>query len=835
MPAHGDAEEPEEPDAASFAAVLRRHRLAAGLTQEALAERAGLGVRTLQGVEGGRRPQRATAGSLADALGLTGAAREGFLAAAGPPPPRRGAGARHDGRVPAPGNLPAELYSFVGRERELAAVAGLLATARLLTLTGPGGVGKTRLALQAAAAVRARFPDGVWLVELAPLADAALVPQAVAAAVGVREAQGRPLRATLSDALRPQRLLLVLDNCEHLLAACARLADALLRACPAVRVLATSREALGIAGEVPYRVPSLALPDPDRPPPAAALLHAPAVRLFVARARAAAPGFRLTDRNAAAVAQVCVRLDGIPLALELAAARMPVLSVERLLDRQEDRFRLLTGGARTALPRQQTLRAAVDWSYALLTAPERRLFAHLAVFAGGFTLEAAEAVGADAGFAAGEVLDLLTRLVDQSLVDVLADESPDGTARHRLLETLRQYAEERLAATGEAAAARRRHAAYYLALAERAAPELEGPRQRAWLDRLEAEEDNLRQALRWSQAEGGSAAAGLRLGGALRVFWQLRGHLAEGRRWLAAVLAAPRERASDRPRAAALFAAGMLAYLQGDHAAAHAALEQSLALCRELDDPAGGARALSFLAAVALRRSEPGARALAEEAVACARAAGAPHPLAMALFYLGTAAGRSAPDAARTHLAESLARFRAVGDGFWCSAALSAQAGRLRAAGDDAAARVTYEEALAIRRRLGERRGEAALLYNLAVLDQRAGDRPGARTKLTAALGRFQAVGDRHGAAWCLAGLAALAEAAGHPEQAARLLGAAEPHLMAEALPLHPPDAADRAGTLSRVRRRLGEPAFAAAWAAGQAMSLEQAVAAALADAPAPG
>ena len=448
--------------------------------------------------------------------------------------------------------------------------------------------------------------------------------------------------------------------------------------------------------------------------------------------------------------------------------------------------------------------------------------------------------GPPAKTAPPDVLDGLAALVDQGLLRP-AEEAPPGgppgepqEPRFLLPEPVQEYALERLEQRGEAEAVRRRHAAYFVGLAERAAPGLEGPDQAAWLGRLERDHDNLRAALAWSRSEAGDPEAGLRLGGALRGFWHRRGHLAEGRRWLAAALAAPPGRASDRARTGALLAAGDLAYLQGDHAAAHAALAQSLALYRGLGDPAGCAGALSVLAAVALRRGDPGARALAEEAVACARAAGAPRPLARALFNLGRVAGPGDRAAARAHLAESLGLLRAVGDDWWCSVVLGAQGGLLRAEGHDAAARARYEEGLAIRRRLAERRGAAALLHDLAVLDQRAGDLPGARARLAEALGLFRAVGDRHGAAWCLAGLAAAAEAAGQPARAARLLGAADPHLTAEAMPLHPPDAAERAGTRARVRRRLGAAAFAAAWAEGQAMPLEQAIAAALEDAPAP-
>jgi non-specific serine/threonine protein kinase len=365
-------------------------------------------------------------------------------------------GARPARASPARHNLPLQLTSFVGREQALAEVGQLLATTRLLTLTGAPGVGKTRLALQVADEMWDAYADGVWLVELAALADPALVPQAVAAVLGVQEPPGRPLLGTLAEALRAQQVLLVLDNCEHLLAACATLADQLLRAGPHLEILATSREALAVAGETTWRVPSLAVPAdaPASGDGGATLVECEAVRLFVARACAAVPSFTLTERNAGAVGHVCRRLDGIPLALELAAARVRALPVEQLAVRLDDRFRLLAGGSRAALPRQQTLRAAVDWSYALLPEAEQVLLRRLAVFAGGWTLEAAEAVCAGDGLAPENVLELLVELVNKSLV--LAEEA-GGERRFRLLETLRQYAWEKLQAAGEEAAVRGRH------------------------------------------------------------------------------------------------------------------------------------------------------------------------------------------------------------------------------------------------------------------------------------------------------------------------------------------------------------------------------------------
>jgi predicted ATPase/class 3 adenylate cyclase len=344
-------------------------------------------------------------------------------------------------------NLPAQLTSFVGREQAITDVTQLLTTSRLVTLTGPGGTGKTRLALQVAAGVLEAYSDGVWLIELAPLSDAALVPQAVATALGLREDASRPILATLTDFLSARNLLLIIDNCEHVVEACAQLAGALLRGCPNVHILASSRETLGIAGEAPFRVPSLATPDPRRLPPIEMLTQYEAVRLFVERAAAVLPGFRLTHDNASAIAQVCSRLDGIPLALELAAARVTVLRVEQIAARLDDRFRLLTGGSRTAVPRQQTLRALIDWSYDLLAEAERVMLQRSSVFVGGWTLEAAEAVCAGDGLDHDEVLDVLAQLVNKSLV--VADREQGQETRYRLLETIRQYALERLVESGK--------------------------------------------------------------------------------------------------------------------------------------------------------------------------------------------------------------------------------------------------------------------------------------------------------------------------------------------------------------------------------------------------
>jgi predicted ATPase len=409
------------------------------------------------------------------------------------------------------GNLPSELTSFIGREQETAEVKRSLGDVRLLTLTGPGGCGKTRLALAVGEDLTERFEGGVWLVELAPVSDPGLVPRAVASVLGVHEQVGRSLGELLRDHLESRRLLLILDNCEHLIEACATLANTLLRACPDLRILATSREAMGIAGENVVLVPSLSLPDLQAAQEG--LPRGDAVRLFVDRAATVAPGFALDEQNAPALARICQRLDGLPLAIELAAAKVKVLSVEQISARLDDRFRLLGTNSRTILPHHRTLRATMDWSHELLGQKEQILFRRLCVFSGGFTLEAAEEVCAGGDIGEREILAWLSRLVDKSLV--LAGEQ-GGEARYHLLETVREYGQELLQDSGEAARTRRRHGAFYLDLAERAESGLTGARQGWWLARLEAELDNLRAAIGWSLRE--EPEAGLRLAGALWEF-----------------------------------------------------------------------------------------------------------------------------------------------------------------------------------------------------------------------------------------------------------------------------------------------------------------------------
>jgi predicted ATPase/class 3 adenylate cyclase len=679
-----------------------------------------------------------------------------------------------------PNNLPVQLTSFIGREREKAEVRRLLSATRFLTLTGSGGAGKTRLALQVAAEALEEFPDGVRLVELAALIDPSLVPKAVASALGVLEQPGRTLTETLSDSLRGKSVLLILDNCEHLVEACADLTTTLLRACPNLRVLATSREALGVAGETTWRVPSLSVPDPQRLPPLDRFTDYEAVRLFIDRAVASESQFVVTSGNAPAVVQVCHRLDGIPLALELAAARVKVLAVEQIAARLDDRFRLLTGGSRTALPRHQTLRAAMDWSYDLLSPKERAVLRRLSVFAGGWTLEAAEAVCVGNRVKDDEILDLLTRLVDKSLVsaDVLGEE-----VRYRMLETIRQYAQDRLLASGEAARVRTRHRTWYLDLAERGEVGMGGPEQTMWLDRLEVEHDNLRAALGWSSTDQDDAEIRLRLAVALDGFWSFHTHWGEGRKWLEAALDGSGDIKSTA-RAMALCWAGGLAWRQGDYGTAQDLVEAGLALARELSDEKGIAWALAWRGLVALRQED---------------------------F-----------DAATTLFAESLELSRKLQDNRLMGQVLAQMGVMARRRGDYANAVALCDESLAMFRTLGVKWDIAYALRLTGHTVRLQGDLERATRLYRESLALFGETKDKWVATECIEGLALIASAQGNHERATRLLGAGNAARETFGITMPRPIDADQARTTTR--EGLGETEFKAAWTYGRAMTLEQAI-----------
>jgi predicted ATPase/class 3 adenylate cyclase len=684
-----------------------------------------------------------------------------------------------------PNNLPQQLTSFVGRDRELAEVTERIPRCRLLTLTGPGGIGKTRLSLQAAADVMDHFADGVHFIEFAPVSDARMVPQTVATVLGVKEEAGHAVIEALVRYARERKLLLIFDNCEHLVQACAELANALLRASPGLHIIASSREALRLDGEMCYPVSSLSVPDAeDRDIAGVAVAKFEAVRLFVERATAAQPSFRLADDNSAAIADICRRLDGIPLAIELAAARTRTMSAARIAERLSDRFRLLATGDRTALPRQQTLRALIDWSYDLLRESERTLLCRLAVFAGGFTLEAAEAVGQGDGIVEADVMDLLAQLIEKSMVAGDADNE-----RYGLLETVRQYAQDRLQESGEDARVRTRHLAYFRQLAETARPALFGPEQARWLARLDAERENLLSAHAWCEQADDGAEAGLQLVHATKHYWFNRGLLALGKRVTVEALSRSGARQPGPLRCSVLLDAGQLCLWLGRYDEAEAHLRDGLAIAREQDMPEMVAAILQPLGFAALAQGDRvQARASVEEALSLARRQQDKRELAAALNQV-------------------------------------AQVDRIDGKTAEAAAR--YEEALCLAREIGDYTIVAVTLLNLAMVAV-IGNAPG---KAAEALLESLAIADRTGDR--LAGQSALdvctAEAArcGEYAQAARFHGMAQSQLQQSGMQRDPADNAFLAPWIDLAKRELDRTSFDAAAAAGAMLEYTDAVAAA--------
>jgi predicted ATPase/DNA-binding CsgD family transcriptional regulator len=720
-----------------------------------------------------------------------------------------------------PNNLPLQVNRFIGRERELTAVKGLLMTTRLLTLAGAGGSGKTRLALQVATDLLDEFEHGVWWVELAALSDPLLVPQAVASAIGILERPDHTLTDALADMLRPRHLLLVLDNCEHLLAACAQLIGTLLRTCPQLRVLVTSREALTIAGETLWLVLPLRVPDTYQPLPIEGLLTYEAVALFIERARSALPSFALAPENALAVVQVCRRLDGMPLAIELAAARIRALSVEQIVARLDDAYRLLTGGSRSALPRQQTLRAAMDWSYHLLSAPEQAFFRRLSVFAGSFSLEAAEAICAGEPGEAYDVLDALSSLIDKSLVLM---EQRSGEARYRLLETIRQYGQDKLQEFAEAAKVRRNHRDWYAHLAEQAEAETLEARQKSVFDRLEAEHDNLRVAIGWS-LEQQEAEIAAQIAAAISRFWLLRGYMSEGRSVLERALAGFSEKNAVRVKA--LNAAAILASLQDDNKTARTLVEQCLELSRALADRKQTGYALYTLGRLArIEGNYAGAVTFLEESLALFRELGRNDDVALVLSDFGlTVLYLGEYERASALCEASLALSREMGDLRGIASWLANLAIVTLARGDDKRAKKLCEESLALRRTLGYKGGCAHTLAILGRIALAQGAYERATACYTESLALRQETGEKEGIATALEGLAAVAGMQGRPVRAARLYGFAESLRTLLDAPLPPIDRLAYQRTIAAIRAQLDEPTFLNAWAAGQALTLEEAIA----------
>jgi predicted ATPase/DNA-binding CsgD family transcriptional regulator len=690
-----------------------------------------------------------------------------------------------DRPVSPPSNLPLQVSSFVGREKELAEVRRLLRETRLLTLTGPGGCGKTRLAGVAAGEQLQWFDDGVLLVELAPLSDPSYVPQAVASVLGVREQPGHMLREILSDHLRTKELLLLMDNCEHLIGACAELVEALLRTCPGLRVLATSREALAVAGEVAWPVPSLSLPDLRRLSDTDGLLQNESVRLLVERTIAVKPTFTLSEQNAPAVAQICYRLDGIPLALELAAARAKALSVEQIVGRLDDTFGLLFAGSRTAMRRHKTLQATMDWSHELLPEEERVLFRRLSVFSGGFTFEATEAICAGEGIEGDEVLKLLSHLVDKSLVAVREE---GGETRYHLLETVRQYGREKLDESGDEDEVGGQHVDFYVRLAEEAERELSGPGQVRWLTRLQTEHDNLRAALSWSLGEGGRAECGVRLAAALWPFWFVRGYLSEGRRWIESAVART-DTSATLARAKALHGAGVIATFQDDCGRAKALIEEGVVLFRALGDKEGIAYSLVSLCTVAM---------------SCQRA---DIPIGTLLEEI-------------KGLSAEIENRRTVGH------MLNLEGGVALARGEREQALELWEESLELFRELQDAFGIITCLTNIGLLTLGRSDNEAAAARLRESLCRARELDHKMIIQYCLTGLGGVAASQGDLISAARLWGAAE--VMGEVYGSRFTRAShaliDYEGRLAAARSQVDAATWDDAWTEGRAMSTEQAV-----------
>jgi len=688
-------------------------------------------------------------------------------------------------------NIPVPLTSFIGREKELKDIAKLLSASRLLTVIGPGGVGKTRLAIQTAHASIKKFKDGVCWVELVGLQDGSLIPQEIAQALDVREVSNQPMLETLKTHLKSKELLLVLDNCEHLIEACAQTVESLLAACPKLKILATSRERLDLFNETTWNVPSLPLPEIQKSLSLKQLKEFASIELFVERAGNVKSDFILTEQNAASVAQICNRLDGIPLAIELASARIKVLSVDEIASRLNDRFSLLTSGMRTALPRQQTLRAAIDWSHDLLTEPEQILFRRLSVFAGGFTLEAAEAVCSQGELKRSDILDSLGRLVDKSLVVVETD-SEIGETRYHLLETIREYALEKLVGKGEAPAIRGGHLDFYLSMAEKSEPNIFGSESAAWFRRLDKELDNIRAAIEWS-THSGRADVALQIAGSIVYFWFAHGLPAsEWHDRVQQALSRPEGVERTIARAKALNGVGFMYWANIDPTDRRPELDEALSIGRELGDRWNIATALRNLGLLEnIQGNYPEARAFLEQSLVIWREIGAEGKTGSvwALNFLGDLAlNQNDMDQARSFYTEAIAFLRQVGDKNFLSYSV---------------------------RRLGQ-------------LAWREGEYGKAITLCKESLNLNQEVGDSRGVMACVAGFAAIAIAQGKFERAAILMAAAETQLAWIGIRLLYIDKMEYERNLASLHAKLDEKTLAKFWKKGRELSFEDAVAFAL-------
>jgi predicted ATPase/class 3 adenylate cyclase len=720
-------------------------------------------------------------------------------------------------------NLPSQLTSFIGRKRELKEAKEKLLSARLLTLIGPGGTGKTRLSLQLGAEVLSHFADGVWFVELAPLADPALVVQSIANVLAVRAQMGMSLKNIVLDFLRAKNLLLVFDNCEHLVEACAQLADEFLHNAPNLKIVASSREALGISGETVYRVPSLGVPN-QASVSYAALAGFESIQLFVERARAANPQFELTEKNAAFVVQICFRLDGIPLAIELAAARVKMLSPEQIAVRLDDCFRLLTGGSRTALPRQQTLRALIDWSYSLLLEPEKTLFRRLAVFVGGWTLEAAEAVcGEESGGV--EVLDLLTKLVDKSLV--FSEESRDEI-RYRRLETIRQYSREKFFETDEVETIRNHHLAFYVKYAETAEEHLRGRARVSWIHRLATEQDNLRAAMEWGLARNPESA--LRIAASLTLFWAPSGFSAEGFRWLQQALEHMEKTDADEQPALRAKGLGGLSFLsmsQGDNTNGKRIAKESVALFRQIQDKSGLAYALVVLAYPLQFLGElPQAEAALKESIAIARSEKNVFVLAsalanMTLVYLEL---HGDIEMAERYADEAIRLSREVGIE-WTASVANEMKGRIATYQKDYdKARTLFGKAVNGYRETGASFNVVLVKSALAHMERESGNYEIALEIYRETIADFRNIGQTGAVAHQLECFGFIAIAWEQSERALQLFAAADALRKKGGTPMMPDEQIYFDEQLKALRDRLDKSQVAIIWSKGCALTMEQAI-----------
>jgi predicted ATPase/DNA-binding XRE family transcriptional regulator len=821
--------------AASFGELLRQHRLAQGLTQDALAERAGLSAHGIQKLErGSTRPYRETAERLSRALELTGQDKTQFKEAARPTPRRRMSAASGTQSIGSSlqHNIPLQTTRFIGRQDDLAKIRERLREVRLLTITGSGGCGKTRVALEVARGLVGEFADGVWLIDLAPLSDPSLIWHVLATTLKIREEPGRSVQAAVADFVRNRSIFIVLDNCEHLIDVCAATVDILLREAPSLRVLATSRELLGIAGEAAWRVRSLTVVGPDALADSSVetVRASEAAQLFVDRARLLNPEFEVTNGNARAVAQICQRMDGIPLAIELAVARLASMNTEDLAGRLDQRFRLLTGGYRTAVRRQQTLEATIDWSYELLSEPERALVRSLSVFAGGWSLQAAEAVGTPAVGSENDVAELLDHLVRKSMVVVEEVRGADpANTRYRFLETIRQYAEEKLVYCNEAEAARTRHADWYVRLAEEAQEGIESANYRLWCERLELELDNLRVALTWSAAQAPGDDRLLHLAGLLGRFWRDRGHMQEAIDWLEAAMGGVQPTASltaDRVRVLSWL--GILYAYSAHVTRARALLEQAASEARTVEHLRLRSLSLRHLGLVHFGSCEyQRAGELFDEALDASRAAASKREIAWNLGVMAANQIQQAGDhgTAMRLLEESIATGRESGDLVPVVYSTIILGHMLAGEGNTARAREVVDGAVAIARRIDARDLMPHLLVLLGDVATREADWEAADDLYGKALRLSSAAASRGRMAHTVLKFACLRSAQDEHQDAVRLLGALSrvDHRFDRGLsPEIGALVVDEQAIIEASRAALGDREFANAWAEGESLTLEQ-------------